>query len=93
MELVSLRDGGVRTEKCGRHAGNGQTILENDVTERGGGQKGEGRGKLSGEGGRCKLNLVAEEVITTGTCPAVVARCMRAPAMALRKNLPTQRLG
>ena len=32
----------------------------------------EGR-KLSGKGGRCKLNSVAEEVITTGTCP--VARC------------------
>lgn len=29
--------------------------------------------KLSGKGGRCKLNSVAEEVITTGTCP--VARC------------------
>lgn len=28
---------------------------------------------MSGKGGRCKLNSVAKEVITTGTCP--VCRC------------------
>lgn len=33
----------------------------------------KGERKLSTAGGRCKLNLVAKEVITTGTCPVAVA--------------------
>lgn len=32
----------------------------------------KGERKLSTAGGRCKLNLVAKEVITAGTCPSLL---------------------
>lgn len=52
----------------------------------------KGERKLSTAGGRCKLNLVAKEVITAGTCPVVVARRIRA-SWDYEKNLPQRAAG